>query len=396
MAYHISLSQEGRSYAMLMFMGMAGLYFFMKHLETWRKKYLVLVALSYAVLFLTSYSSVPFIAFSQFLWLYRPTEEAKNLTFFPFLTLNGSLLLFCLPWILFIVLNFKGQMIMDPFHTENPGSFWTILYGILHDWAPYPPLFITSILLLSLFPLLSKYKRNALVLLATFIVPIAGLYLYCKIFNITHFITSRYFIGFLPLFLISIYLSLDGLERKFEGLRKHIRLKFLFIILFVASNLLLLPAYYRSEKEDLRGLVNYLKNHLRQGDKLLDMDIAYTQGILHYFGILPQSRLYDFFLHKVSENEAELVIPFTYQGEKYMIYFSKRSSDRYISEGGRVWIVVGRKSAKEIQKQSKCVLKGYFDGSFLNFDRFPTDASFYLFLCDPKSPHEKGIDMPIE
>jgi hypothetical protein len=381
---------------MLMFVGMAGLYFFMKHLETSRKKYLILVALCYAILFLTSYSSIPFIVFSQILWLYQPTEEAKKPTLSSFLTLNGFLLLFCLPWILFLAFHYKGQMVMDPFHKENPGSFWTILYGILHDWAPHPPLFIASTFLLFLFPFLSKYKRNALVLLAVFIMPIAGLYLYCKIFKITHFITSRYFICFLPLFLVSIYLSLDRIENKFERLKKILRLRFLFIILFVASNLLILHPYYRSEKEDFRGLVKYLKTYLRQGDKLLDIDIAFTPGILHYFGIFPESRLYTIFLHKVSENESELVTPFTYQSRKYMIYFSKSSSDRYISEGGRVWIIAGSKSAKEVQKNFRYVLKGYFDGSFLNFDRFPTDGSFYLFLCDPKSPDEKGIEMLIE
>jgi hypothetical protein len=52
--------------------------------------------------------------------------------------------------------------------------------------------------------------------------------------------------------------------------------------------------------------------------------------------------------------------------------------------------------AKEIKDKSPCVLKGYFDGSFLNFNRFPTDASMYLFLWDPKFPGEKGIEMPIE
>jgi len=41
-------------------------------------------------------------------------------------------------------------------------------------------------------------------------------------------------------------------------------------------------------------------------------------------------------------------------------------------------------------------LKGYFDGSFLNLNRFPTDASMYLFLWDPKSPEERGIELPIE
>src|SRR4030067_1038373 len=34
MAYHISLSQEGRSYALLMFLGMAGLYFLFEQPET--------------------------------------------------------------------------------------------------------------------------------------------------------------------------------------------------------------------------------------------------------------------------------------------------------------------------------------------------------------------------
>jgi hypothetical protein len=47
-------------------------------------------------------------------------------------------------------------------------------------------------------------------------------------------------------------------------------------------------------------------------------------------------------------------------------------------------------------RESPAVLKGFFDGSFANFDRFPRDASIYLFLWDPKSPKEKGIDMPIE
>ncbi len=34
MAYHISISQDGRSYALLMFLGLTGLYFFVKHLQT--------------------------------------------------------------------------------------------------------------------------------------------------------------------------------------------------------------------------------------------------------------------------------------------------------------------------------------------------------------------------
>mgnify|MGYP006268367623 CR=1 FL=1 len=49
-----------------------------------------------------------------------------------------------------------------------------------------------------------------------------------------------------------------------------------------------------------------------------------------------------------------------------------------------------------VKENSPAALKGYFDGSFLNFNKFPMDASMYLFLWDPSSPDEKGMDMPIE
>jgi hypothetical protein len=61
-----------------------------------------------------------------------------------------------------------------------------------------------------------------------------------------------------------------------------------------------------------------------------------------------------------------------------------------------LWIVSDKKNAKRFKEEVPCVFKGYFDGSFLNFNRFPTDVSMYLFLWDPNSPDEKGIDMPIE
>ena len=114
MAYHISLSQDGRSYSLLMFLGMMGLYFFMKHLQTSKKRYLLPVAFFFAILFHTSYSSIPFIALSQILWFYRMNGDDTKTSFSSFLILNGLILLFCLPWILFIVLNYKGQPIMDP------------------------------------------------------------------------------------------------------------------------------------------------------------------------------------------------------------------------------------------------------------------------------------------
>ncbi len=78
MAYHISISQEGRSYSMLMFLGMVGVYFFLKHLQTSKKQYLFPGAILYATMFYISYSSIPFIVFSQILWFYQIHEDNKK------------------------------------------------------------------------------------------------------------------------------------------------------------------------------------------------------------------------------------------------------------------------------------------------------------------------------
>jgi len=59
-------------------------------------------------------------------------------------------------------------------------------------------------------------------------------------------------------------------------------------------------------------------------------------------------------------------------------------------------MVVGKGSEGEIPKSFPFVLKGYFDGSFAHFRRFPSDASMYLFLWNPRSSEEKGVDIPIE
>ena len=243
MAYHISLSQDGRSYSLAMFLGMVGLYFFTKHLQTSKKRYLFLVAFFFSILFYTSYSSVPFMVLSQILWFYRPKEEGKKPTLPCFLTLNGLILLFCLPWILFVTVNYSGQPLMDPLHTESPGSFWTIMYGVLNDWVPYAPLMISSVILLVFFPIFSKPRKHAFVLLAVLILPIGALYLFCTLSKVTHFVSSRYFISFLPLFFVSVYLSIDAIEVKFQRLKKIMRLKLLFVILFIASNLVILPLY---------------------------------------------------------------------------------------------------------------------------------------------------------
>jgi hypothetical protein len=396
MAYHVSLSQDGRSYSFLMFLGMAGLYFFMKYLTTSKRIYLFLVAVFFATLIHTSYSSIPFIAFSQMLWFYRGRDDDGEPVLSSFLILNGLILLLCLPWIIFTTSNYKGQMIMDPLHTEDPGSFWDIMYGVLHDWVPQAPLMIVSVILLISFYFFSKNKKNALILLSVFVLPIGGLYLFCKLLNLKHFITSRYFINLLPLFFITLYLSLDAIEIRFERIKRFMRFRLLFVILFVVSNLVILPLYYRSEKQDLRGLVTYLKGQLRKGDKIFVGTTGNIPGILHYFGVHPEGRHHTIPFFKNSEKEIEYRKTFTYQNKMFTIYYSKSCCTQYVADGSRLWIVVGKWTAKKIKDESPCVLKGYFDGSFLNFTRFPTDASMYLFLWDPKSPEEKGIDMAIE
>jgi hypothetical protein len=285
---------------------------------------------------------------------------------------------------------------MDPFHTEGTGPLWEVTYGIFHDWLPHLPLMVTSIILLILFPFFSKNRRNSLVLLAAFVLPIGALYLFCKLLNVTHFITSRYFISFLPLFFVTIYLSLNALEVRFYKIKKIIRLEFLFLILFIASNLVILPFYYRSEKQNLRGLVTYLKNHLRKGDKIFVETSGYMPGILHYFGVHPERRHHTAKILKESREIVSVSKSFKYQNESFTLYYSKRCCNEYVADGSRLWIVVGKWTGKKLQETSPSVLMGYFDGSFLNFTRFPIDASFCLFLWDPQSPGEKGIGLAIE
>ena len=396
MTYHISLSQEGRSYTMLMFFGMVALYFLIQHFKSANKGYLCLVSLAFTILFYTSYSSIPFIVFSQLFWFYHIDYINEKRSISSFAILNGLFGLFCIPWLIFVALNFKGQPIMDPFHTEGTGSFPAILYGIFNDWGPQVPLMIASIVLLILFPVLSTSKRRSLILLAVLFLPVGGLYAFCKLFNISHFISSRYFITFLPIFLIIIFLSIDNIEIKFEKIRRYMRLKLLFVMLFIASNLILLPLYYRSEKQNFKGLVAYLESNLQQGDKIFLGGVGYMTGILHYFGAYPESRHYRVPYTKISEKEIEFKKPFISRSRVYTIYSSTHCCSRYVADGSRLWIVVGEENARRLKKSSPYVLKGYFDGSFLNYVKFPSDASMYLFLWNPKSPEEKGIDIPIE
>ena len=402
MVYHISLSQDGRSYSMLMFLGMTGLYFFMKYLQTSRKGYLFLVAFFFSALFYTSYSSVPLITLSQVLWLYRPNGEYRKPRISPFLTLNGLIFVFCLPWIIFVILNYKSQPMGEILRlTGDIILLGKTVYGILHDWVPHAPLTIASAIMLILFPFLTKDRRNATVLLSVLLLPIVGLYVYCKLFKLSHFIASRYFIGFLPLFLISIYLSLYSIECNFRSLTGFLRLRVLFVILFIASNLIILPLYYRSEKQDFRGLANYLKANIQDGDEIILSTMAHYAGILHYFGVYPTGRQHIIPCSTISGNTYKCKFPLVIENKTFTVSYSNVRSLRFdlFEENPhqeRLWFVVNKITAVKLRGYTSCILAGYFDGSFLNFDRFPTNDSMYLFLWDPKSPEKKGIDLPIE
>jgi hypothetical protein len=396
MVYHISLSQDGRSYSLLLFLGMSGLYFLMNHLKTSKKGYLIVVALSFALCFYTHYSFITFIALLQIFWFYRVDSDTKVRSAASFLFLNGLILLFCLPWGLFSALSYKGQPIVNPLRGDGTlGSFPEIIYNVVQDWAPHIPATVLSIILLILLPFFSRPKKNAFILLGVLIFPIGGTYIFCKLFNVTHFVTARYFVNLLPVFFITLFLSIDAIEMKFEKLGRS-RLKFLFVILLVASNLFILPLYYRSEKQDLRGLVTYLKGQVQDGDKIIVGSRAFIPGVLHYFGTQPIGRHYSFPVWKVSGKEIEYRVGLIYQDLKLTIIYSNSYWFRYFSDGSRLWIVADKKYAKKFTKEFHCVFKGYFDGSFFHLDKFPTDVSMYLLLWDPKSPDEKGIEIPIE
>jgi hypothetical protein len=227
--------------------------------------------------------------------------------------------------------------------------------------------------------------------------PVFGLYLFSKIFNIQHFFSSKYLINFLPLFFVSVFLSLSTLEKRLEKWDRILRFKLLFLILLITSNIIILPLYYRSEKQDFRGLVSYLDGQLQHSDKIFVKSVAYIPGMLHYFGVHPESRHHNFPVW-VENSGKEIVAKVTIvgNGKRFGIHYSSSGYDRYLADGDRLWIVTGKQAGEEIKKDSPFAFKGVFDGSFSQFRRFPEDASMYLFLWDPKSPGQKGIAMPMK
>jgi hypothetical protein len=400
MTYHISLSQDGRSYSLIMFLGMIGLYFFMKHLQTLRKRYLLLVASLFSILFYTSYSSIPFIIFSQIFWFYRIDENNNRSTFSSFLLLNGTISFLCIPWLIFVAFHYKGHPLMSQLLETNAApSLWTILHGIIHDWTPYAPLMIFSTTLILFFPIFSRFRKNALILLAVLVLPVACFYLFYKLFHMTHFVTSRYFINFLPLFFISVLLSLQAVEDRFGRVTKSMRLKFLFVILFITSNLLMLPLYYRAEKQDFRKLANYLKGQVQEGDEINLSTMAHYTGILHYFGVFPTGRQHIIPCSTISKDIYKCSFSLIMENKIFTLSYSNVNSIRFDSleenpDRKRIWFLVNKITAEKLTSYPPCIFKGYFDGSFLNFDTFPTDDSMYLYLWDPKSKNKKGINGP--
>jgi hypothetical protein len=234
-------------------------------------------------------------------------------------------------------------------------------------------------------------------LLTVCFAPIGGIYLFCHLFSIKHFFNSRYFINLLPCFLITIYLSLDSIETRFKQLKRFVSLKHIFVVLFVVSNVIIFPLYYRSEKQDFRHLAGFLGDHLHDKDKIFVGSLAYIPGILHYFSLNPKSRHYHIPYQWDSSGKAlEFRIPLISQNRAFTIYSSNTCCAQYITGESRLWIIVGKEAAQEIKKSSNCVFKGYFNGSVSNFRIFPSDASMYLFLCDNQSHSEKELNLPIE
>ena len=65
MTYHIYLSQNGQPYSLIMFVGMAGLYFFMRHLQTLRRRYLIFAAI-FCYFILCELTSFNFSSYPRF------------------------------------------------------------------------------------------------------------------------------------------------------------------------------------------------------------------------------------------------------------------------------------------------------------------------------------------
>jgi hypothetical protein len=161
-----------------------------------------------------------------------------------------------------------------------------------------------------------------------------------------------------------------------------------FLLAFIVANLFILPLYYRSEKQDFRGLATYLKHHLQKGDNIFDAD-ARLIGMLHYFQVPTDGRFYQLNDYDYSKGKERFRKTFIYKGSIVNIYYSRACCEQYLDGRNRLWIIAGPESAERVKADTPAALVGYFDGSFFQGNEFPTDASMYLFLWDPKSLEDK-------
>jgi hypothetical protein len=158
----------------------------------------------------------------------------------------------------------------------------------------------------------------------------------------------------------------------------------------------MLPFYYRSAKQDYRGLTAYLTAQIREGDRVVMGNPIYIHVVLHHLGIYPDGRHYVIPARKVGPDELEYAVEVRHKGVSFTVLYSRAHWFKYFQDAGRLWIVSDKRNAKMLRDEFSCVFKGYFDGSFVNLERFPIDASLYLFLWDPKGTREKGLDLPLD
>jgi hypothetical protein len=161
----------------------------------------------------------------------------------------------------------------------------------------------------------------------------------------------------------------------------------------------MLPLYYRAEKQDFRKLANYLKWQIQEGDEIQISMEGHYPGILHYFGVYPTGRRYVIPCSAISEETYKCKFPLMIENKSFTVSYSNTHSLRFDlfeknPNQGRLWLVVNKMTADKLRGYTPCIFTGYFDGSFFNFDKFPTDDSMYLYLWDPKSMNKKGIDIP--
>ena len=79
------------------------------------------------------------------------------------------------------------------------------------------------------------------------------------------------------------------------------------------------------------------------------------------------------------------------ENKRIFISCSRKYWLQYALGGGRLWFVVDKITALKEKNSSPCVLKGYFDGSFLNFKDFQPMIQCIFFSGTLNRQVEKGL-----